>query len=369
MRIAVPLQDGAHWFGGTAYWSAVMRCVKRHFPSVVFVGIASGDASVAVRQGLAGIVDEVVPPPRQELTFAQQVVRKVVGHDGDLARFVRSHNLDAVLSVGLNRYPGVKTVSWIPDFQHRHLPQNFSLQEIADRDEVYARSAKTADALLAMSDTVAADIRRWYPAQAEKIHVVKAAFDPAQYFIEDTEAKAVCRDFALPEQFVFVPNQWWMHKNHETVLLAARHLMLSGSPVTFVFTGLMFDRRDPLHVSRQVAQAASMGLGPHVRYCGIVDRRQLHALYSRCACVVNPSLFEGFGLSGAEGLAAGKNVVLSDIPAHREHGPNGCFYFSPQNALSCAEAISDARSAKEQPVNDYEERSKAAAEAFMKMVM
>ncbi len=57
---------------------------------------------------------------------------------------------------------------------------------------------------------------------------------------------------------------------------------------------------------------------PGVRPLGPIDDERLRQEYRRADVVVAPSHAEGFDLPVAEGLAAGCEVVASDLPVHRE---------------------------------------------------
>jgi hypothetical protein len=55
---------------------------------------------------------------------------------------------------------------------------------------------------------------------------------------------------------------------------------------------------------------------------------------------LNPSLFEGFGLTGDEARSLGKRVLLSDIAAHQEQDPPKATYFNPHDFKDLAEKLS-----------------------------
>ncbi len=55
-----------------------------------------------------------------------------------------------------------------------------------------------------------------------------------------------------------------------------------------------------------------------VDFTGRISDEELNNLYGKSALLVQPSLYEGFGLPPLEALQAGTNVVLSDIPVFKE---------------------------------------------------
>ena len=57
----------------------------------------------------------------------------------------------------------------------------------------------------------------------------------------------------------------------------------------------------------------SLGLANHVIWLGQQSQEQVYRLYALMDAVAVPSMFEGFGLSAAEAMAAGKPVVATDV--------------------------------------------------------
>jgi glycosyltransferase involved in cell wall biosynthesis len=62
-----------------------------------------------------------------------------------------------------------------------------------------------------------------------------------------------------------------------------------------------------------------------------VSEERLHMLYTNCDAVLQPSLYEGFGLPIIEALAHGKRVICSDIPIFREVAKQHATYVNPQS--------------------------------------
>ncbi len=61
-----------------------------------------------------------------------------------------------------------------------------------------------------------------------------------------------------------------------------------------------------------------LGLESSVTFLGFVPDGELNRLYNQAVCAVVPSIFEGFGISVIEALAAGTRVVGTDVDGIRE---------------------------------------------------
>ncbi len=62
----------------------------------------------------------------------------------------------------------------------------------------------------------------FYPAARGRTHVVRFAVPPKGK-IDYSVARAIADKYRLPEHYVFLPNQFWKHKNHLLVLEALKN--------------------------------------------------------------------------------------------------------------------------------------------------
>ncbi|HEY3959500.1 MAG TPA: glycosyltransferase family 1 protein [Solirubrobacteraceae bacterium] len=92
---------------------------------------------------------------------------------------------------------------------------------------------------------------------------------------------------------------------------------------------------------RLQAQATAAGVGADVRLLGHCSTAELDSLYTLAACLVLPTLHEGFGLPVIEAMARSLPVACSDIPALREVGGAAALYFDPRSPSQIAAAISE----------------------------
>jgi len=145
--------------------------------------------------------------------------------------------------------------------------------------------------------------------------------------------------YNLPEKFFYLPNQFWKHKNHETVFKAIKVLKDRGVKVTLVCTGYPGDYRHPKYVSELFQKLSEWNIRDQVIYLGMIPHDHLLLLMRQSITVINPSLFEGWGISVDEARSLGKQVLVSDIAAHREQDPPKAMFFNPTNCEELCEKL------------------------------
>ncbi|MER9228550.1 glycosyltransferase [Mesorhizobium sp. M0664] len=264
------------------------------------------------------------------------------GTDRAFADLVAGHAVDLVFEVAQwfgNRFP-LPVISWLPDFQHRRLTHLFSRRAWWRRDLGYRLQTSGNRTIMLSSEDALADCETFYPASRGKTAVVRFAIhlDPAAVM---ARAEAARRAHDLPERFFFLPNQFWIHKNHSVVVEALKHIdrlgALDGLP-PIVLTGRTTDPRDPTWFKRMMDLAQTYRVEGHFRHLGLIPYDDVVALIGATDCLLNPSRFEGWSTTVEEAKSLGAPMLLSDIRLHREQAPDALF-FAPDSAEALAQHL------------------------------
>jgi glycosyltransferase involved in cell wall biosynthesis len=229
------------------------------------------------------------------------------------------------------------TVRWIPDFQHRYLSHLFSADEIAARDRSIGEIAERPGVVVLSSKTAAEDFCRFYPTHlaTPRVWHFCSLLDTTKPASHTTLEK-----YKLPQKYLYLPNQFWAHKNHIVVLKALVRLRDEhGMLVPLVCTGAQADRRNEAHFSCLLQFIEAHGLTSQVQLLGLLDRKDQVDVLRHAAAVVQPSLFEGWSTVVEDVRATGRPIFLSNIPVHKEQNPDHCTYFDAESDQQLTEVI------------------------------
>ena len=233
-----------------------------------------------------------------------------------------------------------KSAAWIPDFQHKYLPQYFTAKEIKERDRAFELTAKYASTVVLSSKCAAADFKTFYPQAALKAEVLPFRSIPRARWSEcnpmDTQKK-----YCLPDKFFIISNQFWQHKNHLTVFKALKLLKDKAINPVIVCTGHIYDYRQPEYSDIILQAIHQSGLASQVYLLGLIPKIDQIQLLRRSIALLQPSLFEGWSTVVEDARFLGKPVILSDIPVHIEQNPPKSLYFRRSSPESLAPLMAD----------------------------
>ncbi len=346
IRVGFTLIGRGQWSGGETYLRNMLGVIASQLAGQVSATLfltpeQAGKIGTSLDSLLQG--PAIVDPAVEGAGLGLRAVKALItGSDQDFAQLVERHRIDVMFETAQwfgNRFP-VPVLSWIPDFQHRRLPQLFGQMGWWRRDLGFRVQTSGRRVLMLSSGDALSDCEHFYPASRGKTTTVRFAIDldPATSHARVAEMH---RTYDLPERFIYLPNQFWSHKNHAHVVramgvIAARGAISDALPV--IMTGRVEDPRDPGLFGRVMAEVEGQALGRHVRHLGLVPLADVFALNAAADALINPSLFEGWSTTVEEAKALGTPMLLSDIPLHREQAPEARF-FDPSSADDLARVL------------------------------
>lgn len=197
-----------------------------------------------------------------------------------------------------------------------------------------------AQAVVAHSGTLAAQIRRFYPDAAARVNVLYPPIDTTRFHPLDAAARSRARQalgLARDDLAFVFPSMDHARKGLSPLLEAFRELD---------------DPRARLLVAGRSARAA---LPPRVTVLGYVQ--DMPALYAAADWTVLPSRYEPFGLVIAESLACGTPAIISREAGVAElMAPDDGLLLDAITPDAILAALRQACAAPRQPVADFAER-------------
>lgn len=335
---------GVNWMGGRNYQLNLLRAVSEYAPDrirpVVFCGDDLSDPEVEQFSAIEG-VEVIRSSVFGSRSTASRLLRAVtLGLDTATTESFARHQVAVVFESAAyygwrNPFP---TIAWFPDLQHRRMPELFGFRAYWRRELGFRAQVASGRRLMLSSENARADCERYYPGTVGRTDVVRfaAPIEPA-LFVDDPWAAV--SHYRLPSNFVFLPNQFWRHKNHGIVIEAVARLRDMGVDLTVVASGNTVDPRHPDHFAGLLARIESLRLGERFRILGMIPRRDLVSLMRTCRALVNPSFFEGWSSTVEEARTLGVPMLLSDISVHHEQMGDAARYFGVDDVLGLAEHL------------------------------
>lgn len=249
------------------------------------------------------------------------------------------HGLSHDLPFGISK-TGAKSVVTIHDVCYKTYPKMFPLAERIIYSIKYCHSLRTADRVVAISESTRRDILHYFAGKidglADKTTVVYQALNPVFYDRQsDSRALNTARQYGLHGDFMLYVGSINSRKNLMGVIEAIalmpddKRMMLAvvGSGGS-KYAKKCFQRAEELNVSQYIV---------HIE--GVSSMQTLQAFYQSAKVLVYPSFYEGFGLPVAEALLSGCPVITSKVSSLPEAGGSAALYVDPYISTTIADAI------------------------------
>ena len=199
-----------------------------------------------------------------------------------------------------------------------------------------SRQARSADAVITVSQHSAEDIRRVLGVPDAKLHVIPNAVPPRPEPPADAPAKL--QALGLDGPFVLCVGRRDPYKNVDGLVRAFATLPTLSDRLPRGLKLAIVGEPDRRYRQAE-AEAARLGLEDRVVFTGYVDEPTLAALYQHASLLAMPSLYEGFGLPAIEAMRAGLPVVAGAVASLPEVVGDAALLFDAHRPEALAEAM------------------------------
>src|SRR5579859_4790879 len=338
MRVAINLltedpehPSGAHWF-----WTRVIPEMAQRLESGEELHLLVSPKSRHLYQGYGPRVGYITYPWSNE----RRIPRTLSEHLYSPLRLPLSRVdvLNTLMAPVMN--PAWSLVIHMKTMHAFATPEAIPPLTRAYRKFSYPRSARAADAIIINSESLRAEIGKYFQVDDRKFRLIYEAVDHELFTPGDAgAARAKVATYGVTRPFVLFVSSLWPYKNCDGLLRAWARARgeLQGQQLAIVGGG-----RDPEYLASLHALAAELGISGDVVFVGAVPLDETVHFYRAAEAFVYPSLNETFGLPILEAMACGCPVVTSDTSAMPETAGGAALLADPGDPESIARAIVEA---------------------------
>lgn len=243
-----------------------------------------------------------------------------------LSRLVKKEKLDLLyfptFQTGLKSRWKLPLVVNPNDIQYKYYPEYFSRFKRCYFQIFYGNALRKADRLVALSNYVKHSYEEhFFKATKGKMRVLYA---PIDFQAADEEPVEALADFE--GEYILCINSLTRHKNLITLVRAFHLLLKSGENkrLKLVIGGAQWNGAN--EIADYIEQN---GLKDAVILTGFLTDGQLSYLYHHARLFVTPSLYEGFGMTPIEAMAAECPVISSKETSLYEVTKGLAHYYEP----------------------------------------
>jgi len=260
----------------------------------------------------AGVEWRGIPFPR---LWTHWRLRQALRRERPNVTFIPSHVLPFAL--------GLKSVVTVHDVGHRHEPRAYSRAARWYLEATTRYAARRANRLIAVSQSTADDLNRFYGVPGGRIAVVHSGIDARMRPQDPSRVAEVLQRLEVGGAYFLYVGRNHPRKNLTMLRRAFDEARRRGLEADLVLVG-------PDH---DIASAGAATVLPYVR------TDELPALYAGAIALTLPSRFEGFGFPALEAMACGTAVIASTAGALPEIVGSAGILLSPDDAGAWSQAM------------------------------
>jgi glycosyltransferase involved in cell wall biosynthesis len=227
-----------------------------------------------------------------------------------------------------------RTIITIHDLFFFRNPELTGAEIRRDYAPLVQKHTARADAIITVSEATAADVEKELQIPRDRLTVIHNGLDLNQTSPQPSVEGEIAQKYELPERYLLFVGTIEPRKNLLMLLEAVKVLVDGNWDGELLLAGASGPKD---HEFKNAVR--HLDLRHRVRMLGYVPPTDLPTVYRKARGLVNPSVWEGFGLPPLEAMACGTPVIVSEVPAHREVAGDAAYFVDPKDPTSIARGI------------------------------
>lgn len=225
----------------------------------------------------------------------------------------------------------IPVYSTIHDVVFLDIPSLTSKAGVLIRKFFYQRAVNHSDAIFTVSAFSAERIQKHLKMRNKQVAITYNSVP--EWFVTPKEST----QNTVKEDFILFVGNIKRHKGLHTLLPAFAKVIEKRPELKLIIVGNSENFRTGDDTISELFESFPKD---KITFTGFISNDELKEFYQKAKLLVQPSLYEGFGMPPLEALTSGTNVVLSDIPVFREiYGTFPVSFFEPENSTDLAKKI------------------------------
>ena len=231
----------------------------------------------------------------------------------------------------------VPTIITIHDLGFFHFSENYTPLRLKFLKKMIAKSVKKAKQIITISNFTKNDIVNTLNVNPDKISVIYEGldFEPLNKIYSTEELKQIKKRYHLPDKYILSVGHLEPRKNYVR-LIKAFQLLIEKYKID---QKLVIVGRENWKFKEIYDLINQTALSDLIVITKFVDSGNLPAIYQNADVFVTASIFEGFGFTPLESMAAGTPVAASNCTSLPEVVADAAILFDPYDENDIAEKL------------------------------
>ena len=258
---------------------------------------------------------------------------------------LQKEKLDVLHSTSaLNRIPlgyRGKCVVTFHDMSMFEVPQYVSPLKRARNKTVARLMGLKADKIIAASESLKEETKKYLKIAEEKIQVVHSGLDGRFFDEVENDGAKILSKYEINKKYILFLGTLEPSKNIARLLEAFskfKNEQKQKNSGKFEYQLVLAGKKGWL-AEQYALQIKSLGLGKDVVFTGYVIGDELVPLFRKAEFFIMPSLYEGFGMTVLEAFATECPAIVSKTASLPELSGEAAFYVNPNDTNEIAGAI------------------------------